>query len=487
MSDVKPSWWWNDNDTPEDKALLMLIRIIEKLGHLPTENDVQDSSEIAEIKRTCITYFGSFGGGCRKAAKLLYGHQDLTSPDDLLPAELELSQDEQAIILAERRRNYQQKVQELKVPGTLGRWRREASRKQFEMQVPKGCVVKRIPTRTARELREEREKALCKTKGLFVPTDAPVRKPVSSAKRQHGKSSLREEWERSQRQQEETRRRAQQAQAQKAQQNQLLAQTQPAQNNLSKGREEMGGPRRSKDELLQMLYDLSKRMGRIPSLTQLRLYSDMHDGRKLPSATTFLKALGGKDTWAQQLEDYARIRGLDSLFAEPDVPAPTPDTAPKPDDAKPDEQADGDQTSAAPDVPASDFAPVPDASLGGGDVSDAPEADTEPSAPAADDNMASAEDGTTLPAEEVPTEDDEPRQDEPEQEVSMEEDEPEQEVDGPEPEPNAQPEQFKTESESQPEQTAQEAAQRTVIKINLTGVTLRFQLGGQDYELQIGI
>lgn len=271
--------WWNQ-DTPEDKLLLILIKEVEELGHLPVV-DGKVVSQRSAHGSSFITYFGSLANAYKKVAQILYGHRDLTAPDDLLPSERELSEEEQAKILKERRETYLRKLQELKTPGTLNRWRKEAVRRQYETRIPDGYVVKQIPTKSAHEMIELHSKSARKTSGLFQPsasTEGSAPEPVLE--------------------------RARRAQAQGAGQ---------TQNRTVKDVKDVGGPRRSKDQVLEMLYMMCQHFGKMPSYSQIKMYAKEHEDQQIASMPVFQRTLGEKDTWERQLDEYVKTNGLAPL------------------------------------------------------------------------------------------------------------------------------------------------------------------------------
>lgn len=315
--------WWNQ-DTPEDKCLLVLIKEVIARGSLP------DSSERLTGANLCITYFGSVANAYRKVAGLLYGHGDLTSPEDLLPSERELPEDEQAKILAARRETYERKVQELKTPGTLNRWRREAAAKQFEVKVPEGCVVKQIPLKSAHEMIQQHKQTARRTDGLFQPSvsEAPVAKPsghkqreVSAAKspRERRPLTFQQQWEAIQESQRKSREAAQRAQAKRAQQAQTrntqqvqqtqVNETQRAQQvekTTGKDVKKVGGPRVTKDCALEILDRIEREVGRLPTKADIRAYATAHDQERVPHFTTFCRVLGSREEWEVQLREYQK-------------------------------------------------------------------------------------------------------------------------------------------------------------------------------------
>lgn len=365
--------WWNQ-DTPKDKVLLLAIREAERLGRLPDPDKVPDPM-------SCRTYFGSCEKVCKHVAKILYGNEKLTSPEDLLPQERELPGKEQARILADRKRIYEKKIEELKTPGTLGRWRREAQQYQGP-ELPEGCVVTKLPTFTVKELRERQNRNLKSTKGLIPQKPAQAPRKVQ----QRRIPTMQEQWaaspynpanrctaaagmtssqalHKTSNQQDLSTESVKQSSSQprasasgrprgsslvypqcgssdQSQQSQLKQQepkisvageadqlsqlgqkldinsvdndSVPRQENQAtsefteKGVKKMGGPRRTREQVLGMLREMEQHYGKIPSAAQIREYTKAHSDTGIASIAVFSKLLGEKETWSQQLSEFVQ-------------------------------------------------------------------------------------------------------------------------------------------------------------------------------------
>lgn len=298
--------WW-DRDTPEDQALLRLIDVAKRLVHLPKREEIPEAQR-GNIIGSCVTYFGSFEKALRQAAKLLYGHADLTSPDDLLPNERGLSEAEQAEVLDQRRKYYQEMLKRLGSPGALVKMRRERAaeeERRRRLKQTEGYTVRQIPIQTRQQMRavigEERllEEARG-TSGLFV------RKPEEQAapKQQKGRPSFREQWEKSS--------------LNPANQPKMVRTSKPKASVMSKkpelpirkGDDEMGGPRVTKEKALEVVAKMYKHYGHIPTRLEMEEYAEAHSLERIPHFTTLGKFLGPKETWAAQLEDYRREKRL---------------------------------------------------------------------------------------------------------------------------------------------------------------------------------
>ncbi len=182
--------WWNCN-TPEDNILMQLVEIAKKLVHLPQLEEIPEKQR-RSLAGNCVTYFGSFEGARKKAAKLLYGHVDLTCPGDLLPSEARLSPVEQEEIRERRRSYYQEMLKKLSEPDALAKMRRERAEEEKRRKYQKetaGYTVRQIPIQTRREMREvigeeELLREAKSTSGLFARRPEKQKPATEGAKSQ---------------------------------------------------------------------------------------------------------------------------------------------------------------------------------------------------------------------------------------------------------------------------------------------------------------
>lgn len=415
-------FWWNQ-ETPKDKALRGVIDVAKRLMRLPKRDDMTSAQE-KFCMQSCITYFDSFENALKEAARLLYGHADLTSPFDLLPNEQELPEPEQKSILERRLIYYRAAVEELSDHRALRKLREKAKAQQETLEREKrtmGCTVKKIPPQTRKELRaaigqEQLAQEARSTNWLNQAAVAPhpsSRRMLSLKERQE---KFMANW------------RASNAAAQRANFATVSRQISPGPataNQISptqKGDDEMGGPRVTKERALVAVKAFMDENGKMPTQTSYVAFNDHRHGQ-FPAWASVCNKLGPKDTWEKQLEER---------FG----PFSPPDDEPKP--------PEGDGTAPLGAEPSEKDSPAP------------PENDPSGEAPPpSGEDVTPPEDALESPGEEAAP---------------------------PPPEGATQPE-----SEHTPEAADQSAPPpiRHKLKLSLHSVTLRFCLDDQEYELDL--
>lgn len=443
--------WW-EKDTIEDGLLLKLIEEVEQLGRLPAEG-----KGLADEKRPnpYITYFGSTAEAYRKVAEILYGNSRLTAPDDLLPRERELSEDEQAKILLARRETYLKRLQELKTPGTLNRWRSEASRRRLDKEL---ADRRRLSPNLTKPKRKRRKKKVSKETVKNERLDASKIMEMTRARDDsevlQAEQLLRKIFQRGV---EAKLQQDQEQGAEQIQKSQRGLKDSKSQKNVEEVTKKMANRAKwNEEQLLEMLYNICRHYGgSIPSTTQFQDYLYTHTERNMPCFETFRTRLGKRATWRQRVNEYALAHGLEPIGGGADLTEEGSDEgAAKHDDA-----------SAQPErrvVSGSE------AELGGDEASKQPESCVRPELGSESEGLPN---GTSV---------------QPELENASSKTCPEvgSGMDGT-------PNQTKSEEGSEPEleKTQTEGAteeEKSVIRINLTGMTFRFQINGQDYEVTVG-
>lgn len=343
-------FWWLNRDTPEDLILMSIVAVAKKLFRLPKRAEMVEAREETAM-RTSPVYFGSFEEALKKVAKLLYGHEMLTSPTDLLPSEKELPESEQEAIIEQRRQYYQGMLQKLSEPGALNRMRREKEeerrRRQYEKDT-EGYIVRKIPIQTRQEMREVVTSAQPQCRGPFVSKKS-TRSERSRTRRERwgysppNKTSALIQDSLVLTQSAQSSKMAEHVQSlQKSVTPEIVAPMQkPAvskvalperktehveplhpkfksevpkvlqmdRQNVSPIQKEdvkMSRSRLTREELLEILVDMRQYYGAIPTRQQVTEFARLHEDRRCPIWNTFYNHFGPTRTWQSQIEEYLR-------------------------------------------------------------------------------------------------------------------------------------------------------------------------------------
>ncbi len=306
--------WWN-GDSENDKTLLNIVWIAEKLGRLPTKEEVPNTHQWPYLSR-CSIYFGSFENALEKAAELLYGDKALTSPTDLLPEERALPETEQKRILQERWRMYQETLRELRQPGALNRRRKkreaELRRERYNRSVD-GYTVRNLPIRAYRDVMKDfDEKTQAQmarsTAGLVEPKKERFEKPLDGRKRRY--PNFQEQWAASPYNPANRPKTSSQPHLTEEQARAKIAKA--AADRRAQGRTVATNAKEriTRYDAILALWLLYQEYGSLPTMMQINLHERVYKGVRIPTCQTIRRLLGERDTWEQQLRDYAGARGL---------------------------------------------------------------------------------------------------------------------------------------------------------------------------------
>lgn len=306
--------WWN-GDNENDKTLLNIVWIAEKLGRLPTSEEVPNTHQWPYLSR-CSIYFGSFENALEKVAELLYGNKVLTSPTDLLPEERELPEIEQKRILQERWRMYQETLQELRQPGALNRRRKkreaELRRERYNRSVD-GYTVRNLPIRAyhdvMKDFDEKTQAQMARsTAGLVEPKKERFEKPLDGRKRRY--PNFQEQWAASPYNPANRPKTSSQPHLTEEQARAKIAKA--AADRRAQGRTVATNAKEriTRYDAILALWLLYQEYGSLPTMMQINLHERVYKGVRIPTCQTIRRLLGERDTWEQQLRDYAGARGL---------------------------------------------------------------------------------------------------------------------------------------------------------------------------------
>lgn len=461
----KSNWnWWN-YDSEDDKALLNIVWIAEKLGRLPEYGEVPNTPQWPYASR-CAIYFGSVKASLRKVAELLYGNEELTSAKDLLPQEQALSADEQQRILDERWQAYQSTLDELREPGALRRRRdkQEAERRRRRLEAKTDGKVTRIPTRGWRELRADFA-AAGRSMQEFDESRAPL---MSTAKmEQHDVerrvAKVREQWSKSWMNPANRPR---------------MADARSVENpEKPKGDAEMAKTV-TREDALKALAMVKAELGVFPSQLAWARYAREHKGT-VPAWVTLRKVLEcDAKEWPALVEAYER--SLKSADRASDGASKTEDASTGAADAPDGVEAPTDGVETPTDeTPGTSDTPGEPAAEGATPEADAP-------GPMPDPSASELTSGTDVSASGVETE---PKYEVRPEGLATPQPIPKPTAEPAEPDvPEVKPAEPKT---AEPDVAETEAASTSgapvaqKIKLNLLGATLRFCLNGQLYELEV--
>ena len=148
----RKEWRWWKLDSTEDKILLNIVWMAEKLGRLPEMEEIPNTPQHPYVGQ-CKMYFGSVEAVLEQVAELLYGDKRLSGPTQLLPEEERFSKDEQERITRRRWLRYEETLRELHEPGALYRRREkhEARRRRRQRMVAiEGWKVEQLPMKEER-------------------------------------------------------------------------------------------------------------------------------------------------------------------------------------------------------------------------------------------------------------------------------------------------------------------------------------------------
>ncbi len=145
--------WWKKEDYSEE-LLRKIACKAERLGRLPTEEEIQSDSSLPSLFTIATFYKGrSVASLLRTLAGLLYKRG--THPLDLTAEERALPDAERAKIEQEYWNFYQERIERIKQPGGVSRLRKEQREAQMKKDLPPGVVVKQIPISSRRKFSEE--------------------------------------------------------------------------------------------------------------------------------------------------------------------------------------------------------------------------------------------------------------------------------------------------------------------------------------------
>ena len=147
--------WWNE-ESRSDALLRQVAGKAEKLGRLPTKDEIQADPDLLSLANIAAIYEErSVEVMLAKLARLLYKRG--TKPVDLSAAELALSPTERAQKEREYLEFYRTRLAKVKEPGGIKQIRKEQEAAWEAKRLPEGAVIRRIPLKTPEERRRERQ------------------------------------------------------------------------------------------------------------------------------------------------------------------------------------------------------------------------------------------------------------------------------------------------------------------------------------------
>lgn len=147
--------WWNE-ESRSDALLRQVAGKAEKLGRLPTKDEIQADPDLPSLANIAAIYEErSVEAMLKRLARLLYKRG--ISPVNLSLEELALPQAERERVEREYQEFYQVRIAKVKEPGGIKQIRKEQEAAWEAKRLPEGVVIRRIPLKTPEERRRERQ------------------------------------------------------------------------------------------------------------------------------------------------------------------------------------------------------------------------------------------------------------------------------------------------------------------------------------------